>query len=75
MIAISGSYMDAIFKLVTYEESEKQASALQKQKGYFNPARVISVAALCAYIVIEYSKHQMLIICSHAWLICWNACL
>ena len=31
---------------------------LQKQKGYFNPARVISVAALCAYILNEYSKHQ-----------------
>ena len=36
----------------------KHTGTLQKQKGYFNPARVISVAALCAYILIEYSKHQ-----------------
>ena len=43
-------------------ELQALMGTLQKQKGYFNPARVISVAALCAYILIEYSKHQLLII-------------
>ena len=43
---------------VAIPDTPKQGYTLQKQKGYFNPARVISVAALCAYILIEYSKHQ-----------------